>query len=312
VPAGAVTFLLAQQCPGGAFRLFYDATAPAVSTRGCASDAEADTDATAFAITALVTTAATAERSAAVTRATTWLLDHQDPATGGFGGTGPTAGPNANTTALAVRALRAVGQTAAVARALDFVATMQLDSTKVTGTPATGEVGAIARNQAALTDALASGMAPSARDQWRRATTQAVLALATAPFGAARADVVALAPARLLDTRPGETTIDGNQLGAGPTNPGTVLTLPVAGRGGVPTDATAVVLNITAVNATGPGYITVYACDTPRPLASNLNYLTTNPTPNAVITKLSATGTICLYTSANNVDLITDVNGYFG
>ena len=40
IPSEAVTFLLAQQCPGGGFRLFYD------SGDTCASDSEADPDAT--------------------------------------------------------------------------------------------------------------------------------------------------------------------------------------------------------------------------------------------------------------------------
>ena len=91
-----------------------------------------------------------------------------------------------------------------------------------------------------------------------------------------------------------------------------MLTLPVAGRAGIPTDANAVVLNVTATNATDAGYVTVYPCDAPRPLASNLNFVATTPTPNAVITKLSTTGTICLYVSGSTADLITDISGYFG
>ena len=46
VPSSAADFLLAQQCPAGGFRLFYDAVNPVDSTRGCESDDEADTDAT--------------------------------------------------------------------------------------------------------------------------------------------------------------------------------------------------------------------------------------------------------------------------
>ncbi len=52
----------------------------------------------------------------------------------------------------------------------------------------------------------------------------------------------------------------------------------------------------------------VYPWDTPRPLASSLNYIPGGTTPNELIAKLSATGTICLYTLAG-VDLIVDVTG---
>jgi hypothetical protein len=63
---------------------------------------------------------------------------------------------------------------------------------------------------------------------------------------------VALPPVRLVDTRLG--------LGAapGPVPDGGTLDVPVAGRAGVPTDATAVVVTVTAVDATGPGYVQVF------------------------------------------------------
>ena len=48
VPPEALTFLLAQQCPAGGFRLFYD------TNPSCGSDDEADPDATGLAIDALL------------------------------------------------------------------------------------------------------------------------------------------------------------------------------------------------------------------------------------------------------------------
>ena len=121
-----------------------------------------------------------------------------------------------------------------------------------------------------------------------------------------------LSPARLLDTRAGQSTIDGAQLGAGPVPANTTVELPIAGRGGVPDDANSVVLNVTADGAQGSGYITVYACDTPQPVASNVNFVANTPIANAAITKLSATGTVCLYVAINSVNVIADVSGYFG
>jgi hypothetical protein len=298
VPAAAIDFLVEQQCPAGGFRLTYAAT------RGCETDAEADTDATAFAVSALVAVDATPVTDAAIDAATMWLLDRQDDATGGFGGTGPTANLNANTTALAAKALRAVGELEAAGRAAAFVVSLQLDATAVTGTPVAGETGAIALDAAVRADALANGIAPAARDQWRRATTQGVLALEAAPA------VTPLEPARLLDTRPGEVTVDGLQVGAGAVAAGGELVLPVAGRGGVPVGASGVVLNVTALGASGPGFVTVYGCGD-RPTASNLNFGVGTVQPNLVVSGLDADGSVCLFVGGTgSVQLIVDVTGF--
>ena len=310
VPRSAGAFLLAQQCPAGGFRLIYDATAPAPSTRGCAIDGEADTDATSMAIAAMESLPASAEVAASTKKAADWLVTKQDDASGGFHGTGPTATPNANSTGLALQALRALGRTAAVDKGVVYLRSLQLD-VRATGTPVATEVGAIARDGAALSTALASGIAANARDAWRRATTQGVLGFLPGRFGEVRADVAGLTPARLLDTRAGTSTIDGAQVGAGAVTSGTTFTLPVAGRGGVPADASAVVLNVTSANATGNGFVTVYPCDATIPLASNINFTTGTTTANAVIAELSATGTVCLYAKGATTDLITDVSAAF-
>ena len=310
VPAAASAFLLAQRCPAGGFRLIYDATVPAPSTRGCASDAEADTDATSLAISALEALPASTEVSDATKRAADWLVTHQDASSGGFQGTGPTATPNANSTGLATQALRSLGRTDVVDKGVAYLTSLQLD-VRATGTPAAVDVGAIARDGAALSTALASGVANNARDAWRRATTQGVLGLLPGSLGEVRADVAGVTPARLLDTRAGTSTIDGAQIGAGAVTSGTTITLPVAGRGGVPADASAVVLNVTSANATDSGFVTVYPCDTTLPLASNVNFTSGTITANAVVSKLSPTGTVCLYVKGATTDLITDVTGWF-
>ena len=118
-------------------------------------------------------------------------------------------------------------------------------------------------------------------------------------------------PARLLDTRAGESTIDGAQLGAGLATAGSTLVVPVAGRGGVPAGAASVVLNVTAVGGQGFGFVTAYPCGTTRPLASNLNFVAGAPVANAVITGVSDEGSVCLYVGTNGVDLVADVSGYF-
>jgi hypothetical protein len=122
----------------------------------------------------------------------------------------------------------------------------------------------------------------------------------------------AVGPARLLDTRAGELTVDGAQAGAGLVPAGSTVVLPVAGRGGVPDDATSVVLNVTAVGGLGVGFVTVFPCDGVRPLASNLNFVADTATPNAAVAGLSATGTVCLFVGTNPVHLVVDVSGSFG
>ena len=91
----------------------------------------------------------------------------------------------------------------------------------------------------------------------------------------AGASYVALQPARLLETRsgPGLATVDGLQFGEGPRGAGSVTEVQVAGRGGVPGDASAVVLNVTVTQAQGPGFVTVFPCGSPVPNASNVNYV---------------------------------------
>jgi subtilisin family serine protease len=91
---------------------------------------------------------------------------------------------------------------------------------------------------------------------------------------------------------------------------GSVTTVKVTGRGGVPAGAEAVVLNVTVTEPQGNGFVTVYPCDTARdPNTSNLNYTAGQTVPNLVVVKPSAAGTVCLYTQSA-AHLIVDVNGY--
>jgi Zn-dependent metalloprotease len=132
----------------------------------------------------------------------------------------------------------------------------------------------------------------------------------TPPAPPAQPSLSSLVPARLLETRGGLSTIDGQFNGIGMRNAGTTTALTVANRGGVSADPTAVILNVTVTDAQAAGYITVYPCGSDRPNASSLNYIAGSTVANAVIVKVGVSGQICLYTqSATN--LITDITGYF-
>jgi hypothetical protein len=123
-------------------------------------------------------------------------------------------------------------------------------------------------------------------------------------------ELVPMLPQRIMDTRPGQITIDGIGAGIGKINAGQVYQLAVAGRGGVPTDAKAVVINTTVVNPEGEGWVTVFPCGIATPNASNLNYTPGKVIANLVTVKVGAGGKVCFYTSART-DLIADIGGFY-
>jgi hypothetical protein len=126
------------------------------------------------------------------------------------------------------------------------------------------------------------------------------------PTGSA---IGSLTPGRLLDTRAPNLTVDNLFSGAGLRPAKSITELQITGRGGVPADATSVMLNVTATGATGSGFITVFPCGETVPNASNLNYTTGDTIANAVITKIGGGGKVCLYVDATT-HLIADVNAY--
>lgn len=184
VPAQAVQFLISQQCPSGGFPLTY-------SDSGCTSDASADTDATALSVQALLSVDQSTDVSDSLIDGLNWLLTQQDSATGAFGGTGPTSGLNTNSTGLIAQTLRAAGWVEGADRGAEWIINSnQLSQLRATGTPASGDVGAIAYNPAALSTAVETGITSQSADQWRRATSQAVLGLGLPIYGMGPAEQV--------------------------------------------------------------------------------------------------------------------------
>jgi subtilisin family serine protease len=80
----------------------------------------------------------------------------------------------------------------------------------------------------------------------------------------------------------------------------------------VPDDATAVVLNVTATNATAATYATLWPTGQARPLTSNLNAGPGQTTPNLVIVGIGASHRVSLYNNAGSTDFIADVAGWYG
>jgi|TARA_B110000238_G_C16124450_1_gene438608 hypothetical protein len=78
----------------------------------------------------------------------------------------------------------------------------------------------------------------------------------------------------------------------------------------IPNNISAVSLNVTAVDAKGAGFLTVWPCSAARPLASSLNFSVGDVVPNGIIAPVGTDGSVCFYSSATT-DLIVDVAGWF-
>ncbi|MFT6292682.1 MAG: hypothetical protein ACJAR2_003299 [Ilumatobacter sp.] len=76
----------------------------------------------------------------------------------------------------------------------------------------------------------------------------------------------------MLGSRVGNSTVDGGSAEIGRRSSGEVTRLQVAGRAGIPGDALAVVVNVTAIRPSLGGFITVFPCDVDQSNASTLNY----------------------------------------
>ena len=119
-------------------------------------------------------------------------------------------------------------------------------------------------------------------------------------------------PARILETRAGLPTTDGNFAGTGAMSATGTLNLAVLGRGGVPaTGVGAVAVNLTVTSPTANSFLTLWPTGSPRPTASNLNFVAGQTTANMVIAKLGDGGQVSLYNLAGTPDVIVDVLGWF-
>lgn len=167
---------------------------------------------------------------------------------------------------------------------------------------------------AALAPGAAAAAAPADPDP-RVAQTSALAALGPSKSGPSATAIdraaagppsrfVALAPARILDTRTG---LGGSyRLGAGHT-----ITLQVTGAGGVPAAATAVALNLTADNTGGAGFVSAWPAGLAQPTVSNVNVTGAGQSvANLAVVALPANGQVAMF-SYGATDLIADVAGYF-
>ncbi|WP_460967125.1 hypothetical protein [Pedococcus soli] len=189
----SVTIIRDNQCSDGGFSLSFGAT-PCVS----------DPDVTAFAVQALLAVGGAGDADAG--KGLDYLAGIQGT-DGGVGGAGPTAAHNANSTGLAGQAFLAGGRTAQARAAQGYLRALQYGC----DLPAAFR-GGIAYDRAAMTAAAAKGA--TVQDQDRRATSQALLALAGTPLyavsgtgaDATAPDLTCAAPTTSTTTSPTSTT----------------------------------------------------------------------------------------------------------
>ncbi|MEO5679957.1 MAG: PQQ-dependent sugar dehydrogenase [Acidimicrobiales bacterium] len=120
--------------------------------------------------------------------------------------------------------------------------------------------------------------------------------------------LTSLSPQRILDSRspgPGATPYST------PWASGQTRNVPVAGVGGVPAGADAVVLNATVTRTTAAGFLTVWPAGSTLPTASSLNWSPGQTIANAVTAKVGAGGQVSVHNASGSTDIIFDVVGYF-
>lgn len=117
--------------------------------------------------------------------------------------------------------------------------------------------------------------------------------------------LVTTPPRRLLDSR------DGTGAPRRPIGPSGHVDLVVGGVGGVPADASAVILNVTATGVAAASHVSVWPKGGGEPSTSNLNLHAGQTVANLVICRIGEDRSVSLGNPIADCDLIADVLGYF-
>lgn len=164
-----------------------------------------------------------------------------------------------------------------------------------------------------------AGRAGFLRTRWAAIGAAVAVSLGTGGIGLVHATVdsgdrpilVDINPCRLTDTRP-DTQVGPRATPLGEGEQYDVAAHGVNGNCDIPAEAVALSLNVTALNATAPTFVTVFPTDEAQPDTSNLNLLPGQaPTPNSVTTGLDGDGNFSLYNAFGTTDVIVDLNGYY-
>ena len=116
-------------------------------------------------------------------------------------------------------------------------------------------------------------------------------------------------PLRLIATRSDPAFHVGSQHRFGPSEAQDLVV--AGGSSPLPVDATAVVVNVTAVSPTDGSHVDVWPTGASQPNVSNLNFAAGQTVPNLVKVKVGAGGQISLFNRNGSVDVLVDVVGYY-
>jgi len=120
---------------------------------------------------------------------------------------------------------------------------------------------------------------------------------------------VPIAPIRVLDTRESKALQPNKSLTLHPID--AAVSAAISAKGIDPTQVEAVAINVTAIDTSGPGFLTAWPTGSVRPNVSSLNYQTAGSVvPNLAIVPLGTGGKISIY-SLSGTDLAVDVQGVF-
>jgi uncharacterized protein (DUF1501 family) len=113
-------------------------------------------------------------------------------------------------------------------------------------------------------------------------------------------------PRRLVDSRIGLGGVSGPLPGR------SMFQLPVGGLAGIPAGGNpTLVLNVTAVDPTDSGFLTVFPSGSPRPWVSSLNVTAYEDAANMVYTQVGADGSVSVFNQAGETHVIVDLFGWF-
>jgi hypothetical protein len=112
---------------------------------------------------------------------------------------------------------------------------------------------------------------------------------------------ITVSPLRLVDTR-----LTGQTLGTGGS-----FVLQISGLGGVPANASAVVLNVTVTKTNASSFLIEYPSTVGLPTASDLNWVGGQTVANMAVASLGSTGAITFYNGVGSSDVVVDLAGWF-
>jgi hypothetical protein len=115
-----------------------------------------------------------------------------------------------------------------------------------------------------------------------------------------------ITPTRLLDTRAANGVPGVSPLGRSP------ISVRIAGRAGIPANATGVIANLTVTSPTAGSYLTVWPTGQAQPVVSNINFVPGETIANMATLALGNAGMLELRNDAGTTHAIIDVIGWFG